>query len=101
MKPEPSQLFNKKPRNTTVYSTHAANRLSSDLLEIEKKVTSLNHRHSLMVSKKNFLETVENDQETTEKKFKQHLEAQRKNLISHKPRRQQLYYIFHLILNQR
>lgn len=35
------------------------------------------------------------------KQFMHCLNSQRKKLISHRPKRQQLFYIFHLILNQR
>ena len=49
--------------------------------------------------KNSFLDDIE-DESAKKETFKKQLSEQRKNLISHSPRRQQLYYIYHLILNQ-
>lgn len=46
-----------------------------------------------------FLDDIE-DESAKKETFKKQLIEQRKNLISHSPRRQQLYYIYHMILNQ-
>ena len=41
------------------------------------------------------------DQDKINQVFMQNLREKRRKLISDRPKRQQLYYIFHLILNQR
>ena len=52
------------------------------------------------MGKKSILEGLDKDEETTKLHFMKDLKEQRKKLISHKPKPQELYYIFHLILNQ-
>ena len=47
------------------------------------------------------LQGIDGNEEQNEKNFMEKMKKQRKKLISHEPKRHQLYYIFHLILNQR
>ena len=56
--------------------------------------------NSFAMSKHTFLEQIQLDDQEIEKRFLSDLKQQRKTLISHIPKRQQLYYIYHLILNQ-
>ena len=48
-----------------------------------------------------FLQGIDGNEERNEKNFMERMKKQRSKLISHEPKRHQLYYIFHLILNQR
>ena len=56
-------------------------------------------RNSSVIGKKNTFEGVEQNEEFTKDKFKQKLNKRRKKMIHHRPKRQTLYYIYHLILN--
>jgi hypothetical protein len=53
------------------------------------------------IGKKEILEGMEENAEKMRSDFKVKLKNQSNKLIHHKPERKSLYYIFHLILNQR
>ena len=58
--------------------------------------------HSSAISRKSFDEKIdESENDAMKTKFKKDMNKQRRSLIPQAPKRQQLYYIYHLILNQR
>lgn len=57
--------------------------------------------NSIAIGKKNVLEGMEKSEAFTKKKFKSELNKRRQRMLHHRPKRQSLYYIFHLILNQK